>query len=149
MYALRQWSVNNARPLRTFYDGIERVLVKLHPVLGWLGYRRLDKAFLGVEKVSKGLLFDSQSCGQCILGSTGMACPMNCPKLMRNGPCGGVRANGKCEVDEEVDCIWNLIVERADARGRLESLSKLKKTKNWSNSRHGGPKRVIREDLRQ
>ena len=111
MYALRRWSVNNVRVLAALYDGLETVLVKMHPVLEWLGYRRIDKAFLGIEKVTKGVLFDSQSCGQCLLGSTGMACPMNCPKEMRNGPCGGVRADGKCEVDPEMDCVWVLAWE--------------------------------------
>jgi hypothetical protein len=45
-------------------------------------------------------------CGQCILSSTGMSCPMNCPKNLRNGPCGGVRANGHCEVRPEMKCVW-------------------------------------------
>ena len=111
MYALRQWSVKNARPMRALYDGLEGILVKMHPLFEWLGYRRIDKFVLGIEKVSKRLLFDSLSCGQCILGSTGMACPMNCPKSMRNGPCGGVRADGKCEVDPEMDCVWLLAWE--------------------------------------
>jgi hypothetical protein len=90
------------------------------------------------------------ACGDCVLGETFGYCPVaRCAKSLLNGPCGGTRKDGKCEVDEDVDCVWNLIVERADERGQLESLSKLKKAKDWSNSRHGGPKRVIREDLRQ
>jgi len=90
------------------------------------------------------------ACGDCILGETFGYCPVaRCAKSLLNGPCGGTRKNGKCEVNEDVDCIWNLIVERADERGQLQSLSKFKKAKDWSNSRHGGPKRVIREDLRQ
>ncbi|HLB74131.1 MAG TPA: methylenetetrahydrofolate reductase C-terminal domain-containing protein [Sedimentisphaerales bacterium] len=72
-----------------------------------------------------------------------------CAKSLLNGPCGGTRKNGKCEVNEDVDCIWNLIIERAYERGQIESLAAIRSTKNWSNSRHGGPKRVIREDLRQ
>jgi hypothetical protein len=59
-----------------------------------------------VEKLTKGLLFDCRMCGQCILSSTGMSCPMNCPKNLRNGPCGGVRANGHCEVRPEMKCVW-------------------------------------------
>ena len=51
-------------------------------------------------------MLDSQSCGQCVVGSTGLSCPMNCPKQLRNGPCGGVRMDGKCEVDAEMDCVW-------------------------------------------
>ena len=89
------------------------------------------------------------ACGDCVLGETFGLCPIaRCAKSLLNGPCGGTRKSGKCEVTEDVDCIWNLIVERADARGQLESLANVKQTKNWSNSRHGGPKRVIREDLR-
>src|SRR5262249_53077962 len=51
-------------------------------------------------------LFDCRMCGQCIPSSTGMSCPMNCPKNLRNGPCGGVRANGNCEVRPEMKCVW-------------------------------------------
>ena len=40
------------------------------------------------------------------LSSTGMSCPMNCPKQLRNGPCGGVRANGNCEVEPGMPCVW-------------------------------------------
>ena len=111
MYALRRWSVRKARPLRAIYESLENLLVRMHPVLSRLGYRRLDKPVLAFEKVTKGLLFDSQSCGQCILSHTGMVCPMNCPKSLRNGPCGGVRANGKCEVDPEMVCVWVLAWE--------------------------------------
>ncbi len=111
MRVLRRWSVNNARPLKALYEALEDFLMKMRPVFEWLGYSRIDKVVLGLEKASKGVLFDSQSCGQCILGSTGMACPMNCPKSMRNGPCGGVRANGKCELDPEMDCVWVLAWE--------------------------------------
>ena len=106
MYRMRSWSVRHARWLRTLYNGVEAVLTLMNPLLRRIGYHRLDKPFLAVEKHTKGFLFDSQSCGQCIIGFTGFACPMNCPKTMRNGPCGGVRANGKCEVDQEMDCVW-------------------------------------------
>ena len=90
------------------------------------------------------------ACGDCVLGETFGYCPIaRCAKSLLNGPCGGTRKNGKCEVNEDVDCIWNLIVERAYERGQIESLAVVRGTKDWSNSRHGGPKRVIREDLRQ
>lgn len=89
------------------------------------------------------------ACGDCVLGETFGLCPVaRCAKSLMNGPCGGTRKDGKCEIDENTDCIWNLIVERADERGQLDTLSNVRRTKNWSNSRHGGPKKVIREDLR-
>lgn len=90
------------------------------------------------------------ACGDCVLGETFGYCPIaRCAKSLLNGPCGGTRKNGKCEVNEDVDCIWSLIVERAYERGQIESLAAVRGTKDWSNSRHGGPKRVIREDMRQ
>jgi len=106
MYRMRRWSVRNARWLKSLYHGIEKTLTLCHPLFKRIGYRRLDKTFLVVEKLTKGVLIDSQSCGQCIVGFTGLSCPMNCPKTMRNGPCGGVRADGKCEVIPEMDCVW-------------------------------------------
>jgi methylene-tetrahydrofolate reductase-like protein len=106
MYAVRQWSVRHARGLNAFYNGFEAVLLKLHPLFRWIGYERLERPTAAVERSVKGLLFDCRMCGQCILSSTGMSCPMNCPKNLRNGPCGGVRANGHCEVRPEMKCVW-------------------------------------------
>ena len=103
---MRSWSVRNARWLKSLYNGIESALTFASPLLKRIGYERLDKPFLIVEKVTKGFLFDSQSCGQCIVGFTGLSCPMNCPKTMRNGPCGGVRPDGKCEVKPDMNCVW-------------------------------------------
>jgi hypothetical protein len=111
MYRIRSWSVRNARWLKALYHGFESLLLFASPLLRRIGYQRLEKPFLLLEKATKGLLFDSQSCGQCIVGFTGMSCPMNCPKTMRNGPCGGVRADGKCEVKPEMDCVWVLAWE--------------------------------------
>lgn len=89
------------------------------------------------------------ACGDCVLDETYGLCPIaRCAKSLMNGPCGGTRNNGKCEVDEEVDCVWNLIVERARARGKMQALTELRKAKDWSNSGHGGPKRILREELR-
>ena len=98
--------MRHVRRLQSLYAGVEAVLVRLDPWLEKIGYRRLDKPVLMLEKATKGVLVDSQSCGQCILSYTGMSCPMNCPKKMRNGPCGGVRANGACEVDPTMNCVW-------------------------------------------
>ncbi len=90
------------------------------------------------------------ACGDCVLAETFGLCPVaRCAKSLMNGPCGGTRENGKCEIDENIDCVWKLIVERAGARGRIDRLTKVRKPKNWSKSSHGGPKRVLREELRQ
>ena len=111
MYGRRRWAVRNARWLSAAYRGLERFLILLHPLFARLGYKRLDPAFLLVEKSLKGFLFDSQSCGQCALSETGMSCPTNCPKTMRNGPCGGVRPDGGCEVKPDMPCVWVLAWE--------------------------------------
>jgi len=106
LYKVRLWSVNNAKPLETFYNTFEKVIVALHPLWQLIGYQRLERPFAAVEKAIKGLLFDCQMCGQCALSSTGMSCPMNCPKNLRNGPCGGVRTNGNCEIKPDMACVW-------------------------------------------
>ena len=106
MLNVRHWSVRRARGMEVFYQAFERLLVALHPLWNRLGYERLEKPFALVEKLVKGVLFDCQMCGQCVLSSTGMSCPMNCPKNLRTGPCGGVRANGNCEVKPEMRCVW-------------------------------------------
>ncbi|HXC10635.1 MAG TPA: methylenetetrahydrofolate reductase C-terminal domain-containing protein [Steroidobacteraceae bacterium] len=106
MYSVRLWSVRHARGLNAFYRGFESLLVRLHRVFLALGYERIERPVAGVEKAVKGLLFDCRMCGQCVLSSTGMSCPMNCPKNLRNGPCGGVRDNGNCEVKPDMRCVW-------------------------------------------
>ena len=98
--------MRHARGLNTLYRALEAVLVALHPLFRWIGYQRLERPVAAVERSVKSLLFDCRMCGQCILSSTGMSCPMNCPKNLRNGPCGGVRANGHCEVRPEMKCVW-------------------------------------------
>ena len=106
MYSVRHWSVRRARGLNAFYRGFEAILVKLHGLFKAVGYERLERPVAAVEKVVKGLLFDCRMCGQCVLSSTGMSCPMNCPKNLRNGPCGGVRGDGNCEVKPGMRCVW-------------------------------------------
>jgi len=106
MYAVRLWSVRHARAMERLYAVFEPTLRHLHPLLKRIGYDRLEGPMVAVERNVKGLLFDCQMCGRCILSSTGMSCPMNCPKSLRNGPCGGVRLNGHCEVKPEMKCVW-------------------------------------------
>src|SRR5262245_20334898 len=106
MYAVRLWSVRHARALERFYAAFEQALIALAPVFRRIGYARLERPVAAVERTVKGLLFDCKMCGRCALSSTGMSCPMNCPKNLRNGPCGGVRADGHCEVKPAMKCVW-------------------------------------------
>ena len=105
-YTIRLWSVRNARALEWFYARFAKAFLLLHPLWKAIGYGRVERPVTIVERQVKGLLFDCRMCGQCILSSTGMSCPMNCPKQLRNGPCGGVRANGNCEVEPDMPCVW-------------------------------------------
>jgi hypothetical protein len=69
-----------------------------------------------IEHAVKKPIWGCRMCGQCVLHSTGMTCPMTCPKTLRNGPCGGVRPDGACEVDPTMRCVW------LKAWGRAERL---------------------------
>jgi len=76
--------------------------------------RALDALLRPIEIALKKPVFGCRMCGQCVLHETGMTCPMGCPKSLRNGPCGGVRLDGHCEVVPEMPCIW----VRAERRSR-------------------------------
>lgn len=105
-YSVRLWSIRHSRALEWFYARFADMFLTLHPLWKGIGYGRVEAPVKFVEKRVKGLMFDCRMCGQCILSSTGMSCPMNCPKQLRNGPCGGVRANGNCEVEPDMPCVW-------------------------------------------
>ncbi len=105
-YSIRLWSVRHARFLETIYRTFADAMLHLHPLWNAIGYRRVERPVVAVERAVKSLLFDCRMCGQCALSTTGMSCPMNCPKGLRNGPCGGVRENGHCEVEPEMPCVW-------------------------------------------
>jgi methylenetetrahydrofolate reductase (NADPH) len=106
MYALRRWTVRHAGLMETIYRFLEAVFRLIRPVVRWIGFDRMATPISAVERTVKGFLFDCHMCGACVLTATGMACPMNCPKIMRNGPCGGVRPDGTCEVDPKMPCVW-------------------------------------------
>lgn len=104
---LRHWSVRHAGGLSRIYALFESLLVRLRPACQRLGLvAALEVPITFVERNLKGALFDCRMCGRCILSSTGLSCPMNCPKAMRNGPCGGVRPDGGCEIYPEMTCVW-------------------------------------------
>jgi methylenetetrahydrofolate reductase (NADPH) len=82
------------------------------------------------ERWIKGPLFGCRMCGNCLLQETAFICPMECPKGMRNGPCGGSTAE-KCYVDETRPCIWYRIHERAFRMGREERLLEVLPPLDW------------------
>ncbi len=91
-------------------EPIGRVL-RRHPKVN----TQLNRALAPFENSAKVLLFSCNMCGQCLLHENGYTCLMNCPKQLRNGPCGGVRMNGHCEVKPEMECVW-LKAERRSRR---------------------------------
>jgi ferredoxin len=87
-------------------------------------------------------------CGDCVIHLTGGICPIaRCAKSMSNGPCGG-SANGKCEVNLEVDCAWSAIYDRLKLQNRLDLMEKITPAKNWSTSHSGGRRVYEREDAK-
>ncbi|MGH3515128.1 MAG: methylenetetrahydrofolate reductase C-terminal domain-containing protein [Pseudonocardiaceae bacterium] len=96
-----------------------------------------NRLFTAAEERIKGAIFGCRMCGQCALPATGYACPMTCPKQLRNGPCGGVSPTGMCEVNPDVRCVWLVAFERAEAEGRVEDLSLLQRPidhRQWGRS---------------
>lgn len=107
----------------------------------------VNTSFMGVTE-KRGLWTERcQGCGQCILARTGGICPVSrCAKRVFNGPCGG-STDGKCEINKEVDCAWQLIVDRLKALDKLDEYEILAPIKDWSTDRAGGPRKVVREDV--
>ncbi len=91
-----------------------------------------------------------QGCGNCVLHLTGGICPITrCSKSLLNGPCGG-SSGGMCEINPEVACGWQLIIDRLKSLGLLEKVyEQIMPYKDWSTSRDGGPRTIIREDMRE
>jgi methylenetetrahydrofolate reductase (NADPH) len=83
------------------------------------------------ELIAKGPLFGCRMCGNCLLQETAFICPMECPKGMRNGPCGGITPDKKCYVDETRKCIWYAIYKRAQKTGREEKLLEVLPPVDW------------------
>jgi methylenetetrahydrofolate reductase (NADH) len=106
MLVMRKWAVRHAGLLERAYRALAWSLRAMLPLARAIGLERLERPMAGAERAIKGFLFDCKMCGRCSLSDTGMSCPMNCPKQVRNGPCGGVRADGNCEVYPEMRCVW-------------------------------------------
>jgi len=108
----------------------------------------LNTKFLGIP-LEQGVWAERcAACGDCLLGLTGGICPIaRCSKSLLNGPCGGSE-DGHCEVNDDIPCAWQLIYDRLSSMDRLDLLLEVRPPKNWRTSRDGGPRKIVREDLR-
>ncbi len=91
---------------------------------------------------SKGNFYEKCSlCGECVLGLTAARCPVTlCPKGMLNGPCSGVN-NGKCEIDNDMDCVWVLIYQELAQKGEEGTLHKIQKPRDFKKA--AKPRKLI------
>jgi hypothetical protein len=113
------WLAYRMQPLvapRPLYRRLALLLERIGPA------RRI---FTRAELATKSALFGCRMCGQCALPVTGYACPMTCPKQLRNGPCGGVGADGSCEVYPDSQCVWVVAIGRAERSGHIGDLTRL------------------------
>lgn len=126
--------------------GVQFMAEKYHTTPVFPG---VNTCFMGATE-KRGLWTERcQGCGQCILASTGGICPVSrCAKRIFNGPCGG-STEGKCEINKEIDCAWQLIIDRLKALDRLDDYEQICPLKDWSTDRAGGPRKVVREDVQQ
>jgi ferredoxin len=92
----------------------------------------VNTTFIGMPE-KEGLWVEMcAACGDCFLDRTGGVCPVvRCAKGLLNGPCGGTRRGGKCEIDPDKDCAWVLIYRRLEKQGRLDVMRKYYAPKNY------------------
>ncbi|HIC91655.1 MAG TPA: hypothetical protein EYP21_06280 [Syntrophaceae bacterium] len=107
----------------------------------------LNTSFMGVTEKQGVWSERCAGCGNCVLDKTGGLCPIaRCSKSLFNGPCGG-SVNGRCEVSPDIDCVWQLIYDRLRKLNQLDKLEEILPIKDWSTAGHGGPRKMVREDL--
>ncbi len=112
-----------------------------------LVYPALNTLFIGIEDTPGHFIEVCMQCGDCVLGKSAGLCPLvRCSKSLLNGPCGG-SVDGKCEVSPDIPCIWQTIVDRLQAVGRLDILEEIVPLHNWSVSNSGGPRRLGLETI--
>ena len=129
--SLRSFIQDRPTPLVLTWRFTEAILRLLRGGLRRLGFERSSSLVTPIEEPLKRLFFDCRMCGQCVLHSTGMTCPMTCPKQLRNGPCGGVCLDGTCEVDMTRDCVWVKAIERAGRTRYGDEIHDLNPTLDW------------------
>ncbi len=108
----------------------------------------VDTKFIGVTRDVGVWTEMCQGCGECILERTGGVCPVaRCSKSSFNGPCGG-SSGGKCEINKETDCGWQLIYDRLKELGRLDRLYETIEPKDWRSGRDGGPRKLEKKEAK-
>ena len=112
-------------------------------------YPALNTTFVGGSLKEGYYVERCQTCGDCKLGYTAGICPIaRCSKSLLNGPCGG-STNGKCEIDPEVECAWQLIIDRLKNLNQLDKYEELMEIPDWRTNRDGGPRKMVREDFQR
>ncbi len=112
-------------------------------------YPALNTTFVGGSLKEGYYVERCQTCGECKLAYTGGICPIaRCSKSLLNGPCGG-STNGKCEIDPEIDCAWQLIVDRLKSLNLMDRYEENLAIADWRTNRDGGPRKMIREDFQR
>ena len=107
----------------------------------------LNTDFVGFDKDVGWYEENCRTCGDCVLGETGGICPVTrCAKSLFNGPCGGTRADGTCEVDPDIPCAWFEIHKRLREQGRLELITRVRPAREWQNQIR---RTVIQEPYRE
>ena len=108
-------------------------------------YPALNTLFIGKEESPGCFTEVCAQCGSCVLAGTGGICPLvRCAKSLLNGPCGG-SVEGKCEIDPDTPCAWQLIIDRLAALGQLDRLEENEPPRDWSTTHSGGPRRITIE----
>ncbi len=110
-------------------------------------YPALNTSFLGGSPEQGVWTEQCAGCGNCVLHLTGGLCPVaRCAKSLMNGPCGG-SVNGKCEINPQVECVWQSIHDRLGRLDNQEMMNDIMPIRDWSTAGHGGPRKTLRDDL--
>lgn len=110
-------------------------------------YPALNTTFFGGSAKQGEWTEQCSGCGDCVLHLTGGLCPVaRCAKSLMNGPCGG-SVDGTCEIHSDVECVWQSIHDRLSSFDKSAQMEVIAPIRDWSSAGHGGPRKVVREDL--
>lgn len=110
-------------------------------------YPALNTSFFGGSAEQGEWTEQCAGCGDCVLHLTGGLCPVaRCAKSLMNGPCGG-SVDGTCEIHSDVECVWQSIHDRLGSFDKSAQMEVIAPIRDWSSAGHGGPRKVVRDDL--